>query len=108
MEQNYVTVTLCIGNESAPIQNWHIDGSTGRPFPMLKFSNKVYRSNFVKQHSETVIILNYQNADCSSKKYCVFYYNFRQTFFRYVYFLKVVFNSSKLATFSSWRPALKA
>ena len=34
----------------------------------IYFSNKIYRSNFVKQHSETVMVWNYQNADCSLKK----------------------------------------
>ena len=31
------------------------------------FSSKIYGSNFIKQHSETVMVLNYQNADCSLK-----------------------------------------
>ena len=52
--------------------NWHSAGSLGWLFPMLKykivFSNKIYGSNFSKQHSETVIRFDYwQNADCSSK-----------------------------------------
>jgi len=67
---------------------WHSGGSLGWPFPMLRykyiciFSNKIYRSNFIKQHSETVMVWNYENADCSFKKliYCVVYYNFRHTF----------------------------
>jgi len=48
-------------------------------------SNKMYRSNFIKQHSETVVVWNYQNADCSLRKkcYCVIYYNFRHTFIPY-------------------------
>jgi len=29
------------------------------------FSNKIYGGNFIKQHSETVIVRNQQNADCS-------------------------------------------
>ena len=39
---------------------------------------------FSKQHSETVTVWNYQNADCRLKKliYCVIYYNFRQVSFR--------------------------
>jgi len=32
------------------------------------FSDKIYRSSFFKQHSETVMVLNYQNADCSLRK----------------------------------------
>jgi len=50
---------------------WHSTGM-GWPFPMLNiliyFSNKIYRSNFIKQHSETLMVWNYQNADCSLKK----------------------------------------
>jgi len=40
-----------------------------------------YRSNFIKQHSETVTVWNYENAGCSLRKknYCVIYYNFRHT-----------------------------
>ena len=37
---------------------------------MLKYtsySDKIHRSNFVKQHSETVMVRNYQNADCGLK-----------------------------------------
>ena len=33
----------------------------------MYFSNKIYGCNFIKQHSETVVIRNYQNADCSLK-----------------------------------------
>ena len=59
-----------IGNESVPRYNWHSAGSLRWPFPMLKytnifFSNKIYESNFIKQHSETVTVWNCQNADCS-------------------------------------------
>ena len=52
---------------------------------LVYFSNKMYRSNFIKQHSETVVVWNYQNADCSLRKkcYCVIYYNFRHTFIPY-------------------------
>ena len=49
---------------------WH---SAGRfPAPAISdakisifISNKIYGSNFIKQHPETVVVLNYQNADCS-------------------------------------------
>jgi len=37
--------------------NWHSAGSLGLPFPTLYiniFSYKIYGSNFIKQHSETV------------------------------------------------------
>jgi len=61
-----------IGNESAPIQLAHCR------FPALAISsakisiyfsskNKVNGSNFIKQHSETVMVLNYRNADCTLK-----------------------------------------
>ena len=61
-----------IGNESVPIQLaqcrftglakfqcWNIN---------IFFANKIYGSNFVEQHSETVMVWNYQNADCSLRK----------------------------------------
>jgi len=35
---------------------------------LIYFSNKIHGSNFVKQQSETVMVWNYQNADCSLKK----------------------------------------
>ena len=66
--------------------NWHSAGSLGWPFPVLKykyiFSNKIYGRNFIKQHSETVMARNSQNADCSLRKNIIlsFYHNFRQTF----------------------------
>ena len=38
----------------------HSAGSLGWPFPMLKynyiFSNKIFENNFIKQHSETVMV----------------------------------------------------
>jgi len=53
-------------------------------FRTVYFSNKIYGSNFIKQHSDTVMVWNYQNADCSLRKnYCVIYYNFRHTFVPY-------------------------
>jgi len=57
-----------VGNKSVPIQLAQCR------FPALAissakiliyFSNKKYGSNFIKQHSETVMVRNYQNADCS-------------------------------------------
>jgi len=44
--------------------------------------NKDEYINFVKQHAETVMVSNYQNADCSLKIliYCLIYHNFRYTF----------------------------
>jgi len=32
---------------------------------LIYFSSKIYGSNFIKQHSETVTVWNYWNADCS-------------------------------------------
>jgi len=45
------------------------------------FSNKIHRSNFIKQHSESVMYRNHQHADCSLRKkfHRVVYCNFRQT-----------------------------
>jgi len=41
--------------------NWHSAGSLGWPVPMLKykyiFSNKIYGSNFIKQHSESETVM---------------------------------------------------
>jgi len=43
--------------------NWHSAGSLGWPFPTLKYklylSNQMYGSNFIEQHSETVMVWNY-------------------------------------------------
>ena len=47
---------------------------------LINFSSKTYRSNFIKQHSETVIVWIYQNAGCSFKKIIVIYYNFWHIF----------------------------
>jgi len=46
------------------------------------FSNKIYGSNFIQQHSETILGRNYQNAGCSSRKqfYRVIYCNFSAHF----------------------------
>ena len=46
------------------------------------FSNIIYGSNFIKQHSENAMVWNCQNADCSLQKnkvICVICYNFRHT-----------------------------
>jgi len=49
--------------------NWRSAGFLGWPFPVLKYkyTNKIYGSGFVKQHSETAVVWNYQDADCSFK-----------------------------------------
>jgi len=38
---------------------------------VIYLSNKMYGSNVIKQHSETVIVWNYQNDDCSLIKIIV-------------------------------------
>ena len=62
--------SLDIGNEVCRY-NWHSAGSMGWPFPMLNinifFKQKKYGSNFSKQHSKTIMVRNYKNADCSLK-----------------------------------------
>jgi len=49
------------------------------------FSNTIHGSNFINQHSETVMVWIYHSADCSlrKKRYCVVYYNLRHTFVPY-------------------------
>jgi len=38
-------------------------------FQILRyFSNKIYGNNFIRQHSETVMVWNYQSDDCSLRK----------------------------------------
>jgi len=57
-----------IGNESVPIQLaqcWFPGLDISNSKIQIYFSNKIYRSNFITQHSETVVVWNYQNADCS-------------------------------------------
>ena len=59
-----------IGNESLPIQftqcwfPWLAISSAKIPI----YSDKIYESSFIEQHSEIVMVWNYQNADCSLKK----------------------------------------
>jgi len=52
---------------------------------LIFFSKKICGSNFIKRHSETVMVCNYQNVDCllRKKNYCVIYYNFQHTFVPY-------------------------
>jgi len=35
---------------------------------LIYYSNKIHGSNFVKRHSETVVVRNYQNVDCSLRE----------------------------------------
>ena len=64
-----------IRNESVPIQLAQCRSpelAISNAKILIYFSNKIYRSNFIKQHTKTVIVLNYQNADCSLiKKFIV-------------------------------------
>jgi len=58
--------------------NWHSAGFLGWPsFSMLQykhiFSNKTCGSNFIKQHSETVMVRNYHNVYCSLNKFIVLF-----------------------------------
>ena len=57
-----------IRNESAPIQPAHcrFHGQAFSNAEILAY--KIYGSNFIKQHSETVMVSNYQNANCRFKK----------------------------------------
>ena len=60
-----------IGNESVPIQlaQFRFPGlAIFSAKILIYFSNKIYGNNFIKQHSETVMVWNYQNADCSLRK----------------------------------------
>ena len=60
-----------IANESAPIQlaQCRFPGLASFNAKLLIcFSNKIYWSNFIKQHSGTVIVWNYQNANYSLRK----------------------------------------
>ena len=53
------------GNESA----WHIPAlAISNAKMLIYFSNEICDNKFVKQHQETAMVLNYQNADCSLRK----------------------------------------
>ena len=63
--------TVHIENDSVPIRlaQYRFPGlAIYNDKILLFFSNKICGSNFIKQHSETVIVRNYQNADCSLRK----------------------------------------
>jgi len=51
------------------------------------FSNKIYGRSFIKHHSETVMVRNYENADCSLRKKIIvsFIVIFGGTTFRSLY-----------------------
>jgi len=62
--------TYAIGNESAPIQlaRCRFPGlAIANAKILIYFSYEIYRSNFIKQHSETVMVWSYQNQ-CSRKR----------------------------------------
>ena len=75
------------GNKSVPIQlaQCRFYGLAVSNAKMLRhFQLKIYGSNFIKQHSETDTVRNYESADCRfKKKYCVNYSNFRHTLVSY-------------------------
>jgi len=59
------------GNESVPIQlaQCRFPGlAISTAEILMYFSSKICGSNFIKQHSGSVVVSNYQNADCSLKK----------------------------------------
>jgi len=83
-----VNFSQTVANESAPIQlaQCRFPGlAISNAKILIYFSNKIYGSNFIKPHSETVMVWNYQNADCSLRRkfYCVIYCNFRHIFVPY-------------------------
>ena len=81
-------------NERAPMQLAHcrFPGLAISSAQILMYFSKIlYGSTLIKQYSETVMVRNYQNANCSLRKkfYCVIYYNFRHTFALYLRLLFV-------------------
>ena len=60
-----------------PMYNWHSAGSLGLPVPRLNYkyisSNKIYGSNFIKKHSETVIIKIGKMLTAFKKIFFLFY-----------------------------------
>ena len=61
----------CIRNDSAPIQlaQCRFPGlAISNAKISIYFSNKIYGSNFIKQHVETVMVWNYQHAHCSLRR----------------------------------------
>ena len=57
---------------TVPLQSAQCRGSLGWPFPVLKFELSCRinytEAPFVKQHSETVMVRNCRNSDCSLRK----------------------------------------
>ena len=57
-----------IGNENVPVQLkqcWFPGLAISSANIKIYCSSKLSGSNFIKQHSETVMVWNYQNVDCS-------------------------------------------
>ena len=49
--------------------NWHIPAlAISNAKMLIYFSNEICDNKFIKQHQETAMVLNYQNADCSLRK----------------------------------------
>jgi len=60
-------VTPNIGKESVPIQLaqcWFRRLAFSDAKIVIYLSSEIHGSNFIKQHSGTVMVWNYQNADC--------------------------------------------
>ena len=61
------------GNERAPIQLaqcWFLGLVISNAKILIYFSNKIYGRNFIKQHSETVVVWNYQILIAVKRIYC--------------------------------------
>ena len=58
-----------VRNESVPIQLAHcwFPGLAISNVKIYFFSNKIYGINLINKHSETDMVRNYENADCSLK-----------------------------------------
>ena len=63
---------------------------------LIYFSNKSNFINFIKQHSETVMVWNYQNADCSLKS-------------KFIVLLMIIFGTLSFHTRSQpwWRAQIR-
>jgi len=71
LRQSYDNLTIMPKLRYAPIQlvQCRFPGpAISNAKILLYFYSKIYGSNFIKQHSETVIVWNYRNADCSLRK----------------------------------------
>ena len=58
-------------DDSVPLQLaqcWFHGLAISKAKIVICFSNKIYGSNFIKQHSENVVVSNYKNADWSLRK----------------------------------------